>query len=512
MPDNLDAEALARRTRASRRSSGAVIVIAYVVLVVGIFLSLYFLVDYHPRSQASPDLVPRARVDQLEKEITELQKQFKPSAPAPNGAAGLYEQDLKRHEELLTELRTERTLIEQRQKEVDELLKEARETEERTRGAAALFLGVFGAIAALLLGQGYYQFRGWMVDADDALCRVEAVKPDVDAIIETRKSLEDHLPQHIEEVRRSLALDAPNPTAVASMAELDHLTYLSASSMRFQKDRSSEQAERYIQSLLPAARGHIARKNNADAEIRFQEFFRVLVEYPDAADKTTRANAHSYRAFVFWRMLNEMSASYSWVKQIKRGEAAEWHRQACLNIAQAHECDPNWEHAYFVEALLFTYQAVPDDVTDKNLRRVMRRDGLKKAIKQYEKIIDLGARQSQGFAAWQNLAYCWKLLAEVTEDPADYLAFKDRLTSYPTDTELRSSLLAGGKQETEKHFLWQAMLADEELFAQVCVDHDDYRKFWKELLTIKVTLRNWQDDLKELKAANPRMDKWILPG
>jgi hypothetical protein len=511
VPDNLNAEGAARRARASRRPSGAVIAIALLILVVGIFLSLYFLVDYHPRSQASPDLVPRARVDQLEQKIAEVNERLKALPPSPTGAAGLYEQDLKRHEELLTELRTERTLIEQRQKEVDELLKEARETEERTRGAAALFLGIFGAIAALLLGQGYSQFRGWIAEADDALDRVEVVKPHVDAIIEARKSLEDYLPKHIEEVQRSLALDAPNATAVAKMAELDHLTYLSAS-MRFQKNRKSEQAKRYLESLLPAARGHIARKNNPDAEIRFQEFFRVLDKYPDAADKTTRANAHSYRAFVFWRMLNEMSASYSWVKQIKREEAAELHRQACLSIAQAHECDPKWEHAYFVEALLFTYHAVPDDVTDKDVRRAMRRDGLKKAIQQYEKIIKLGARQSQGFAAWQNLACCLKLLAEVTSDSADYQAFKDRLILYPTDAELRSSLLAGGKQQTEKHFLWQAMLADGELFAQVSLDHDDYRKFWKELLTIKVTLRNWQDDLKELKAANPGMNKWILPG
>ena len=478
---------------------------AVIALIVGFGLSLFFLFDLHdPGSEALADSTQRQQVHQLEVEIDALQLRLSaPSSPQP-GTAEIFQQDLKRHEELLNDLRAERLLTEQREREASELLKDARETEQRTRGAAALFLGIFGAIAAVLLGQGYYQFRGWKAQADEALEGATAIRT-------TRETLESKLPGYIEEVQRSLALDSPSATAVAKMDEIDHLTYLSDPQIRFQEGRSQEEAKRYLESLLSAARGHIARKNNQDAENRLREFFAVLDEHPEAVDESTKANAYSNRAFVCWRLLKEISASPSWVRHIKQAEATELRKGAFANILKARKCDPKWEHGYFVEALLYGSEWVPDDLTDPRARREKRINGYKKAVEKYDTIIALGAHQSQGFAAWQNLACSLKLLAEVSGDPEDYARFKIRLKSYPTDEQLHDRVIAGGKQETEKHFLWQDMLGDEELFGTVKFDAADYRKFWGDLLTDKVRTRKWQEDIAELKAANPKMSGWTLP-
>ena len=481
------------------------VAVAVLALIAGLGMSLFLLVPLRdPGSQALVEPVLRGQVYRLEVEVDALQVWRASPSSTQAAAAEIFQQDLKRHEELLNDLRSERALTEQREKEANELLQEARETEQRTRGAAALFLGIFGAIAAVLLGQGYYQFRGWKAQADEALEGAAAIRT-------ARETLESKLPEYIEEVQRSLALDSPSATAVAKMDEIDHLTYLSDPQIRFQEGRSREEAKRYLESLLSAARGHIARKNNQDAENRLHEFFAVLEEHPDAVDETTKASAYSNRAFVCWRMLKEISASPSWVRHIKQAQAADLRTKAFLNVAKARGCDPKWEHGHFVEALLYGYQWVPNDVKDPKLKLEMEIEGQKMAAEKYEKIIALGAHQSQGFAAWQNLACSLKLLAEASGDHADYVTFMDRLKSYPTDDQLHSWIVAGGKQETERHFLWQDMLADEELFGSVKLNHADYRKFWEDLLTEKVRTRKWKEDLAELKLVNPKMTGWILP-
>jgi hypothetical protein len=59
--------------------------------------------------------------------------------------------------------------------------------------------------------------------------------------------------------------------------------------------------------------------------------------------------------------------------------------------------------------------------------------------------------------------------------------------------------------------LWQWLLGDEELFANVeRLNLAEYRAFWIRMLDNKVHLRNWRADLGELQQANPAMKDWSI--
>jgi hypothetical protein len=60
-------------------------------------------------------------------------------------------------------------------------------------------------------------------------------------------------------------------------------------------------------------------------------------------------------------------------------------------------------------------------------------------------------------------------------------------------------------------FLWQWLLADEELFCSVQrLNLAEYRSFWIRMLDTKVHLRNWRADLAELQQRKPQMRDWSV--
>jgi hypothetical protein len=306
-------------------------------------------------------------------------------------------------------------------------------------------------------------------------------------------------------------LASPVGATLTKADEIDHLTYLANPLIRFDKNRTEAQTRSYLLSLLMAARGHIARKTRREAENRLNEFFAVLADNPGVIEKREEAQGHSYLALVCYERLMEASSGLPWIQQLNRVEASRLRQLGFSEVKKSHECDPTWEHAYFVEALLYSRQYVPEDVADPQVRAAMDLDGQEKAIGLYKRVIYQSSRQSVGMGAWQNLACCLKRRAERSGDLTDYDRFKSELRTFPSEREIRQLFVSSGKQETERLFLWHAMLADAELFKQVAFPPDDYRLFWKGLLDNKMNMRNWRDDLQKIREASPQMKDWVHP-
>jgi hypothetical protein len=484
-------------------------IFALLTLLGAMAVSLYLLVDPHNRAQQEDELQALHRqLDDVNRRIEQLQQ---PVQPSDKAAAAAFERDLKQHELLLTELRSERGQAEDRIKYASDLLKEVKETEDRTRSAAASFLGIFGALAALLLGQNYWQFRGWKEAADQSLEEIKGVQPDIDIIRATRRTLENRLPKYIQDVQHDLVeLKLSAGPAVAKMHEIDHLAYLSNTEMRFKEKRTADEATQYLLSLLEAARGHVFQKTYYGAGYRLQEFFHIMQQHPDAVTSSDKAKAHSTRAFVYYKLLAQISSAPSWIRDLRSGEADQLRQLAFAELKKAQECDGNWARSYFVEALLYSRQYVPERVKGQQ-KDDMFLEGQRKAILIYQGLITRGAATLET-GVWQNLACCLKRVADISGQKSDYESFKTELNKFPTDQQVRQASVESGRPETEEVFVWQSTLQDEELFGKVDkINRDDYRSFWEGLLDNKVKLRKWRDDLAEIKkTAGSKMTGWVL--
>ena len=102
--------------------------------------------------------------------------------------------------------------------------------------------------------------------------------------------------------------------------------------------------------------------------------------------------------------------------------------------------------------------------------------------------------------ARRNLVRCLKRIAEQTGEKSDFSDFGYALNAFPTDEELADEALAARQPTSQDRFLWQWLIGDEELFANVeRLNLAEYRAFWIRMLDTKVHLRNWRADLAELQ-------------
>ena len=113
--------------------------------------------------------------------------------------------------------------------------------------------------------------------------------------------------------------------------------------------------------------------------------------------------------------------------------------------------------------------------------------------------------------ARRNLVRCLKRIAEQTGEKSDFSDFGYALNAFPTDEELADEALAARQPASQDRFLWQWLLGDEELFANVeRLNLAEYRAFWIRMLDTKVHLRNWRADLAELQQSRPAMKEWSI--
>ena len=395
---------------------------------------------------------------------------------------------------------------------MQETLKKANEVTQNVREAATAFLALFGIIAALIVGQGYLYLKGWREQAEKSLSEIDEVRPDIDSIKEVRQTLETQLPTFLSKTREILDIEDPTNAIrqedVALIDEIDHFTFLSTQ-QRFRDFHDQKSAAEYLESLRMSARGHLARRANWEAISRLNEYLRI-VETVDArfrrvASKKNQALAYSYRAAAAYQLTKVLSTDPTWIKEFNAQRITKLRERALNDLRKAREIYSKRDYGDFVEALLDSSYFLPSTI----MPTTMMLQGHEKAAESYKALLTPDTPSRKRRASYHNLACCLKRIASTTGESKAQSALQTELTAIPSDQELWEQASKRGEINSELHFLWQAMLGDEELFADLGKIHsNNYAEFWEGLLNSKISRRNWKDDLAELRKNNPKMNHW----
>ncbi len=411
------------------------------------------------------------------------------------------------------EIHAEMNQIHDQLRQSQETLQQAMQAQHRVRTTSALFLAVFAIIAGLIVIQVYQQARAWDKDASRAVAEVEAVATELKALRDSRSEVRSTLPTLLQEVgEQPLSFqeegNAFSPRAQAIIDDIDDLAYVGQGRIAFQDLSSGSEAAVYLNGLLLSAVAHLYRSDPWTAFVRLDEFFSQMTRFPDAVERRRIAQAYSYRAQAGYMVLEAQDREPSWQRKTERAQLESLSKQAFADIAHAASVDPEWRHTAFVEALLCSRFYVPEETADNSSRSDLFVRGLRRAVTLYKGLIE---ERSYRGPSRRNLARCLKRIAEQTGEKSDFSDFGYGLNAFPTDEELADEALAARQPASQDRFLWQWLLGDEELFANVeRLNLAEYRAFWIRMLDTKVHLRNWRADLAELQRIRPAMKEWSV--
>ena len=497
-------------------TNGWITVLALSLLVAGLLACLYVLVGYPAQARADviagplPAVSSRSAVSSAATSpIQNQQLQSSAAAnPAPSSAAVSLRQD-----EVLGELRAELNTGRDELRQSQENLRQAADAQRRIRTVSALFLAVFAVMAALIVIQVYLQARAWDRDSSRAVAEVEAVAAQLAAVRDARDQAKDALPALLQEVgEQPLSFQEEGtafpPRALASIDDIDHLAYVGHGRLAFSDLPSEPEAAVYLNGLLLSAVAHLTRSDPWTAFARLDLFFTQLGRFPDAVERRRIAQGYSYRALAAYQVLEAQDGAPSWLRKAERANLESLTKQAFADLAHAAAVDSEWKHTTLVEALLCSRFYVAEETADNSSRTDLYVRGLRRAVSLYKGLIE---ERSYRGPARRNLAHCLKRIAEQTGEKSDFSDFGYALNSFPSDEELADEALAARLPTSQDRFLWQWMLGDEELFANVeRLNQAEYRAFWIRMLDNKVHLRNWRADLGELQQAKPAMREWSI--
>ena len=391
-----------------------------------------------------------------------------------------------------------------------EALRQAALAQHRTRLAAVIFLAVFAFIAALMVIQVYMQARAWDADAGKAVSEVEAIAAQLTLLHAAREQARQALPGLLQEIgEQPLSYQeegaAFTPRALAVIEDVDHLAYVGHGPLDFRDLSAPSDAAVYLNGLLLSAVAHLHRADAWTAFARLDQFFTHLARFPEAVDRRRIAQGYSYRALAAYQVMDLQDKDPSWLRKAERAQLDALSKQAFADISSAAAADPEWKHTHFVEAMLCGRFYPP---SEDGSRSELAARGLRRAVSLYRGLIE--ERQYRG-PARRNLVRALKQIAEQTGEKTDFSDFGYALNSFPTDEELADEALAARHPNSQDRFLWQWLLGDEELFANVeRLNLAEYRAFWIRMLDTKVHLRNWRADLAELQHSKPAMREWSI--
>ena len=394
-----------------------------------------------------------------------------------------------------------------------EALQQAVRAQHRVRTTSALFLGVFAIIAGLIVIQFYVQARAWDKDASRAVGEVEAVATELKALRDARTEVRSTLPGLLQEVgEQPLSFQeegsAFSPRAQTIIDDIDDLAYVGQGRLVFQDLSTEPEAAVFLNGLLLSAVAHLDRSDPWTAFARLDQFFSQMTRFPDAVERRRITQAYSYRALAGYMVLEAQDREPSWQRKTERAQLESLSKQAFADVAHAASIDPDWRHTAFVEALLCSRFYVPEETADNSSRSDLFVRGLRRAVSLYKGLIE---ERSYRGPSRRNLARCLKRIAEQTGEKSDFSDFGYALNSFPTDEELADEALAARQPNSQDRFLWQWLLGDDELFANVDrLNLAEYRAFWIRMLDVKVHLRNWRADLAELQRIRPAMKEWSV--
>ena len=298
------------------------------------------------------------------------------------------------------------------------------------------------------------------------------------------------------------------PRALAIIDDIDQLAYVGQGRLAFRELPSETDAAVYLNGLLLSAVAHLTRSDPWTAFARLDQFFLQLTRFPEAVERRRIAQGYSYRALAAYQVLESQDKEPSWLRKAERSQLESLSKQAFADIAHASSVDPEWRHATFVEALLCSRFYLAEEAADNSSRSDLFVRGLRRAVGLYKGLIEERAYRGP---SRRNLVRTLKRIAEQTGEKSDFSDFGYALNAFPTDEELADEALAARQPTSQDRFLWQWLLGDEELFANIeRLNLAEYRAFWIRMLDNKVHLRNWRADLAELQQTKPAMKEWSI--
>jgi hypothetical protein len=520
----MDSEPVGRAPR--KHTNGWMTVLALGLLAVGLLACLYVLIGFPAEAQVTGSttapvntVAPAAASPAYASPApTQPFRRQYPSYGAPAAGAALASGQTPvaaspRSDINSEELQAALAKVQDQLLQSQENLRQAARAQRRVRTASAIFLAVFALIAALIVIQVYLQARAWDSDSSRAVAEVQAVAAQLEVLRDAKAQARSSLPGLLQEVgEQPLGFqeegNAFPARARAIINDIDDLAYIGQGRLAFHDLPSESEAAVYLNGLLLSAVSHLSRSDPWTAFARLDQFFSQLSRFPDAVERRRIAQAYSYRALAAYQILETQDKEPSWLRKAERTQLETISKQGFADVAHAASVDPDWKHTTFVEALLCSRFYVPEEAPDNSSRTDLFVRGLRRAVNLYRGLIEERAYRGP---ARRNLVRCLKRIAEQTGEKSDFSDFGYALNAFPTDEELADEALAARQPTSQDRFLWQWLLGDEELFANVeRLNQAEYRAFWIRMLDTKVHLRNWRADLAELQQSRPAMKEWSI--
>ncbi len=502
-----------------KHANGWMTVLALGLLVLGLLACLYVLIGFpaeaqvngstvEPSATAAPPYSSPAGAQPFRRQPLQSS-----AAAAASGAVPLASVTTPTRDTTAEQVQAQLDAVRAQLLQSEENLRQAARAQARIRSASALFLAVFAIVAGLIVIQVYIQARGWDRDSARAVADVEAMAAQLEGLRGARADSRNALPLLLQEVgEQPLSFqeegNAFAPRALTIVDDIDHLAYVGQGRLSFRDLASESEAAVYLNGLLLSAVSHLTRSDPWTAFARLDQFFSQLAHFPDAVERRRIAQGYSYRALAAYQVLEAQDREPSWLRKAERAQLESLSKQAFADVAHALSVDPEWKHATFVEALLCSRFYLSEEAADTGSRSDLFVRGLRRAVSLYRGLIDERAYRGP---ARRNLVRSLKRIAEQTGEKSDFSDFGYALNAFPSDEELADEALAARQPTSQDRFLWQWLLGDEELFANVeTLNLAEYRAFWIRMLDNKVHLRNWRADLEELQQAKPAMKEWII--
>jgi hypothetical protein len=520
----MDSEPVGRAPR--KHTNGWMTVLALGLLAVGLLACLYILIGFPAEAQVSGSTTApvntatpaSASPAYVSPTLTQPVRRQYPSYGAPVAGAVLATGQAPvaaspRSDVNSDELQAALAKVQDQLRQSQENLQQAARAQRRVRTASAIFLAVFALIAALIVIQVYLQARAWDSDSSRAVAEVQAVAAQLEVLRDAKAQARSSLPGLLQEIgEQPLGFqeegNAFPARARAIINDIDDLAYIGQGRLAFHDLPSESEAAVYLNGLLLSAVSHLSRSDPWTAFARLDQFFAQLARFPDAVERRRIAQAYSYRALAAYQILETQDKEPSWLRKAERTQLETISKQGFADVAHAASVDPEWKHTTFVEALLCSRFYVPEEAPDNSSRTDLFVRGLRRAVNLYRGLIEERAYRGP---ARRNLVRCLKRIAEQTGEKSDFSDFGYALNAFPTDEELADEALAARQPTSQDRFLWQWLLGDEELFANVeRLNQAEYRAFWIRMLDTKVHLRNWRADLAELQQSRPAMKEWSI--
>ena len=400
----------------------------------------------------------------------------------PDDYAKGFKDGLQQHQAMLNEIR----------KELDAVAKSDR------------FLSIaYLALAVGITGAGLLSFRNLIESTKAASEAKEEVKQFTSIRLAILDELHDYL-KHFQVEEGMLNTDTMTPLRRAHLDEIDHLTFLANPLFRFREPNTQKEIDLYSRVLLTTVRWHLSERRHADGLARLDLFFRIRAGSEGALDASLSARAHSYRAYAYIGLLDELQQDHV-VNNPERPSVAKQYRKAIEeSLAESKKLDPSWSLAYVWEGLYQSLHAVIPEDGEREKQRAYR-SAQESAIETYRKIIRAGTslKPDFSFTALINICCCLKRIGDVT---GNYEQLFGELGKVPPEKELVTKFAS---HDSAKTAFWRKIMKDGTFFARVPEDkRTDYRNAWLTLLRRKVNVTQPTAFCVNQIRQNPGMQSW----